>query len=113
MSDTLIDKVDSYLGYPERDPHGAVIPKKNQTEYMKPDFVLADSECGTAYRIMRLTGSQPQFSYYEKMQLQLGATVTVVAKNDATGLAEIVVNGKQMPCSVLILEHIFVEKLAV
>ena len=50
---------------------------------------------------MRLTGSQSQFSYYEKMQLQLGTTVTVVVKNDATGLAEIVVNGKQIPCSVL------------
>ncbi|MGP1455723.1 MAG: metal-dependent transcriptional regulator [Treponema sp.] len=113
VSDTLIDRIDSYLGYPERDPHGAIIPKKNQTEYIEPDFVLAKGECGTEYRIMRLTGSQPQFSYYEKMQLHLGTIVTILTKNDASGLAEIMVNGKQIPCSILILDHIFVEKLTI
>lgn len=110
VSDTLIDKIDSYLGYPERDPHGAVIPKKNQTEYIRPDFSLADAEYGCSYRVIRLTGSKAQFNYYSDIELLMGAAVTVTAKNDETGLAELTVNGKKVLCAALILEHILVEK---
>ncbi|MEL3913716.1 metal-dependent transcriptional regulator [Treponema pedis] len=109
-SDKLIDIIDLYLGNPERDPHGAVIPKKNQSEYIKSDFSLKDSEYGIKLNVVKLTGSKERFEYYEKINLKLGSEAVLINKNEASGLAEILLDGKNLSCSVLLLENIFVEK---
>lgn len=109
-SDILIDKIDEYLGKPKRDPHGAIIPKKNQSNYRRTDMELSKLKCGTEYSVVRLKGSEAQFEYYKKINLKLNSKIKIENKNEESGLAEIIIDGNKISCSTMILKHIFVEK---
>lgn len=108
-SDKLIDMIDAYLEHPKRDPHGAIIPKKNQTEYPDTDIPLSGIPCGQRRKVIRLAGSEKQFAYYEKINLKQNSFVTVKEKNEEMGLAEIIIDEKVNICSTHILRNIFVE----
>ncbi|UTC74091.1 metal-dependent transcriptional regulator [Treponema sp. OMZ 792] len=112
-SDILIDKIDKYLGKPKRDPHGAVIPKKNQKEYTSIDLNLNKAACGIEYSIARLTGSEAQFEYYKKINLKLNSKIILQNKNEESGLAEIIIDENKVSCSTMILKNIFVEKIII
>ena len=78
-SDLLIDKIDKYLGHPKRDPHGAMIPRKNQKEYTCTDSSLDKVKYGIEYSISRLTGSDAQFEYYKTINLKLNSILLTKA----------------------------------
>lgn len=107
-SDKLIDIIDSYLGNPERDPHGALIPKKNQTEYITQDTPVSELSCGQIYKVIRLTGSEKLFKYYNKINLTVNSMITITEKDEDAGLAKIVINNTEVTCSTNILQNIFV-----
>lgn len=109
-SDILIDKIDEYLGKPRRDPHGAMIPKKNQTDYTSSDIELCKANIGEEYLVVRLAGSEAQFQYYKKINLKLNSNIKIENQNEETGLAEIIIDGKKISCSTMILKNIFIEK---
>ena len=112
-SDLLIDKIDKYLGHPKRDPHGAIIPRKNQKEYTCTDSSLDKVKCGIEYSISRLTGTDAQFEYYKTINLKLNSKIILQNKNEESGLAEIIIDGNKISCSTMILKNIFVEKIII
>lgn len=109
-SDILIDKIDQYLGNPKRDPHGSIIPKKNQIDYTRIDMELCKAKSKIEYSVARLTGSETQFEYYKKINLKLNSKIMIENSNEETGLAEIIIDGNKILCSTMILNNIFIEK---
>lgn len=63
VSDTLIDRIDEFLGHPVADPHGDPIPSANgelrtQTQQTVP---LASVAAGTRIRIVRVVNQEADF----------------------------------------------------
>ncbi|MGI5084753.1 metal-dependent transcriptional regulator [Treponema putidum] len=108
-SDVLIDKIDEYLENPKRDPHGSIIPAKNQREYTFADLAIDKAKCKIKYSVARLTGSEAQFEYYKTINLKLNSKIILESKNEESGLAEIIIDGKRISCSTMILKNIFIE----
>lgn len=66
VSDLLIDRMDEFLGLPERDPHGAPIPAPdgNLRSHQDAYVPLSDCQIGEHIRFVRVVNQQPDFLRY-------------------------------------------------
>jgi DtxR family Mn-dependent transcriptional regulator len=61
VSDLFVERVDAYLGYPDKDPHGEVIPDAKGFRGQELDICLLRVEPGE-YIVHKVTNDQPEFS---------------------------------------------------
>lgn len=107
-SDKLIDRLDAYLGHPERDPHGDPIPKANQASYSLIDKPLSSAAEGSRATILRIDGDMDALNYYRKAGLLPGTAVHIVKRDAAAGLAVVTVDGAEQTLALSALEGIFI-----
>jgi len=86
-SDRLIDRIDRFLGYPQRDPHGDPIPDAHG------DFRASDGEPlpslppGTPFVLLRVTRDSPDFlRFLADGGLVPGAAATLLDNNQDAGV---------------------------
>lgn len=108
-SERLIDIIDSYLGYPARDPHGDPIPGKRQQKYTLQDTPLASFGEGATARIVRIDGDKNTFAYYRREGLIPGANVCIVRKEVASGLVTLSIRAMESTFALSVLENVFAE----
>jgi DtxR family transcriptional regulator, Mn-dependent transcriptional regulator len=85
VSDSLIDRIDAYLGHPSTDPHGDPIPKADGTMAEAADRPLVECSAGDRFRIARVIDQSPDFlRHLSKLGLAIGAQASVVANDDAS-----------------------------
>lgn len=85
VSDSLIDRIDAYLGHPPTDPHGDPIPKADGTMAAAADRPLAECSPGDRFRIARVIDQSPDFlRHLSQMGLAIGAQGSLVT-NDSAG----------------------------
>jgi DtxR family Mn-dependent transcriptional regulator len=83
VSDSLVDRIDAYLGHPTTDPHGDPIPKADGTVAAAADRPLADCAVGDRFRIARVIDQSSEFlRYLSQAGLAIGAQGSLVAKDD-------------------------------
>jgi DtxR family transcriptional regulator, Mn-dependent transcriptional regulator len=83
VSDSLVDRIDAYLGHPSTDPHGDPIPRADGTVAAAADRSLADCSVGDRFRVARVIDQSSEFlRYLSQAGLEIGAQGSLVA-NDA------------------------------
>ena len=83
VSDSLIDRIDAYLGHPPTDPHGDPIPKADGTLVERDDRPLIECSWGDRFRIARVIDQSPDFlRHLSHIGLAIGAEGLLLA-NDA------------------------------
>lgn len=83
-SDFLIDKIDQFLNFPDFDPHGHPIPKKNGALPKLPNLIkLSDAEIGSKYQFVSVNDKDSALiNYLVKSGLLLGSKLEVIDKLD-------------------------------
>ena len=82
-SPLLIDRLDAFLNYPARDPHGDLIPDRNGKLRKDPSVPLAGLKPGESGNVSAVKDSSPEFlNYLDRMKIGLGSTLTVTEKFD-------------------------------
>ncbi len=83
-SEKLIDRIDEYLGFPDFDPHGHPIPKKNGTLPGDQDYItLADAAEGSSYELVQVDDHEKKLiSYLTKVGFVLNTQFEVINKLD-------------------------------
>jgi DtxR family Mn-dependent transcriptional regulator len=95
VSDLLIDRIDEFLGFPERDPHGDPIPKADGTIVPLDCQRLSDWKVGGFFRLVRVLDQSPDFlRYLSETGLPLGAIGEVAAHLDPAGIVTVMVAGQ-------------------
>ena len=64
VSDRLIDKIDTFLGHPEVDPHGDPIPRSDGTLKIASSSSLAECKAGDPFRLARVIDQSPDWIAY-------------------------------------------------
>jgi DtxR family Mn-dependent transcriptional regulator len=83
VSDSLVDRIDAYLGHPATDPHGDPIPQADGTVAEVADRSLVECTAGATFRIARVIDQSPDFlRYLSQVGLAIGAKGSLVV-NDA------------------------------
>ncbi len=111
-SEFLIDKIDEYLEYPEFDPHGHPIPRKNGTLPKSPKLmILAEAEQGIEYEIIQVDDRNNQLiDYLSKVGLVLNSKFKVIDKLEFDKSLTVKLNSNTIMISQKISESIFVKK---
>lgn len=80
VSDLMVERMDAYLGYPTRDPHGDPIPTADGTVVMPDAVQLSAVEAGTRVVVERISDTDPGLlQFFEERGLVIGASLTVSA----------------------------------
>jgi DtxR family Mn-dependent transcriptional regulator len=90
VSDWLIDRIDSSLGYPHSDPHGDPIPRRDGSIESLDSRSLADCQVGERFTLARVMDQSADFlRYLSSTGLPLGATGQVIANRAEAGIVTI------------------------
>lgn len=77
-SEKLVDKLEEYLGFPKKDPHGDPIPDREGKMDHHKDFTLADLAVDEQGVIVGVKEHSTEFlQYLDGVKLVLGARVTI------------------------------------
>lgn len=83
VSDKMIERIDSLLGHPEKDPHGDPIPASNGTTAHPPNAVLLADAAPGSYEITRISDDDPALLAVLAEQGVLPGTVMTLGTGDA------------------------------
>ncbi len=90
VSETLIDRIDAFLGFPEVDPHGDPIPKADGSLASPEGELLSDCPVGCKFRLVRVMQQSSDFlRFLSESRLDLGASGTVVANRAEAGIVTV------------------------
>ena len=81
VSDELEARMDSFLGYPTRDPHGDPIPTRDGLVPEDTDLLLAELADDTLATVVRVSDRDPgQLRYLAELGLIPGANVIIIER---------------------------------
>lgn len=108
-SDTLVERLDKFLGHPKYDPHGGPIPN-SEGVFPEPKRIKLDElELGRKTKIMGITEHSDAFlSHLKKLGLNLGTEFTLTERYDFDRSVEIELNKKTIQLSHEVAKNIFV-----
>jgi DtxR family Mn-dependent transcriptional regulator len=80
VSDSLIDRIDAYLGHPTTDPHGDPIPTADGTVAVAAAHSLVECAVGDRFRVARVTDQSSEFlRYLSQTGVEIGTQGSLVA----------------------------------
>ncbi|MCS4535356.1 metal-dependent transcriptional regulator [Corynebacterium sp. HS2168-gen11] len=102
VSDFMIDRIEKYLGFPEKDPHGDLIPSKEGTFPVSPSNVelimLADLAADDPAVIERIDDADPELlQFFQAEGLVVGAEIEKAPAGQFTEAQNISIGGKDTP----------------
>ena len=107
-SDRLIDKLERFLDYPERDPHGDPIPGKNGVIPNLNTIPLCDAETGGNYILKCVSLDSPEFlQFLDKKGIKLEDEITILEKERFDGSLKLLLkNGQEIHLSKMAAENL-------
>ncbi len=108
-SDTLIARLDKFLGYPKYDPHGGPIPDSEGVFPAPKRVKLDELSVGKQTKVMGITEHSESFlAHMKKLGLELGVEFKLTERFDFDRSIEIELNGKTLQLSHEVAKNIFV-----
>lgn len=81
QDDTLADRLDQFLGFPEYDPHGDPIPKANGRMPKFSKTLLADINLHKVCKVVAIKDTSTIFlQYLKQLNVDIGSQITVLDK---------------------------------
>lgn len=96
QDDTLADRLDKFLGFPEYDPHGDPIPKANGKVPKSFSVTLANVKDGATCRVAAVKDTSSTFlQYLLKLNIGIGTSIRLVEKIPFDNSLVISISGKE------------------
>lgn len=109
-SDILINKLDSYLGFPENDPHGDPIPNEHGVIKKVNKLLLSDAVIGKEYICVGVKDSSSEFlKYLDKQKIALGTRLKVKDKEVFDNTLTVELHNQQLSISHKIASNLYIQ----
>ena len=110
-SSKLVEHLDTFLGFPQYDPHGDPIPNKNGEFPKSFSAPLIDLATGNKGQVVGVSQDNPAFlQYLDKLEIQLGSKIQVIEKVEFDQSLEIKINGKATHISSEVAKNILIKQ---
>lgn len=111
-SDLLADRLDSFLGYPQFDPHGTPIPDSEGVITYDTDTIpLNQIADGGNYKVMRISvKGKDFFEICKQFDLKIGKNICVSKIYNTTDMIKLDTKGSTLLLHKDITNHIWVKK---
>lgn len=111
-SEKLINKLDSFLGYPSVDPHGDPIPDAQGTIKNVEKKLLSEAEISEKTICIGVKDSSPSFlKYLDKNGISLGTSIEVIDREIFDQSIKVCINDSVSVISQKIACNLFVKKV--
>lgn len=111
-SEKLINKLDSFLGYPSVDPHGDPIPDAQGTIKNVEKKLLSEAEISEKTICIGVKDSSPSFlKYLDKNGISLGTSIEVIDREIFDQSIKVSINDSVSVISQKIASNLFVKKV--
>jgi len=109
-SSVLIDRLDDFLGFPKRDPHGDPIPDRKGVFELSENVHLHQLGKNDRGIIIGVTEhSTPFLKHLDKLGLTIGIDLKVTDITEFDGSVELTVEGKIISISKEVAQHILIK----
>lgn len=110
-SKKLINRLDSFLDFPQVDPHGDPIPTE-KGEIVIPFYQsLSDVVIGSIVKVMVVKDNSSDFlKYLDKLGVRINSVLRIDGREEFDGMMTIAVNGERKNVSKKVTDSILVEK---
>jgi iron dependent repressor len=109
QSDKLIERLDAFLGYPKKDPHGDLIPNKEGEFSEAAQTLLSELKDGDRRTLVAVKNTSKEFLVYlNKMEIALGDTIEVLSKEPFDNSMLLKVNDHKVSLSATVCRNIYV-----
>jgi iron dependent repressor len=109
QSDKLIERLDAFLGYPKKDPHGDLIPNKEGEFSEAAQTLLSELKDGDRRTLVAVKNTSKEFLVYlNKMEIALGDTIEVLNKEPFDNSMLLKVNDHKVSLSATVCRNIYV-----
>ncbi|MBB6272226.1 DtxR family Mn-dependent transcriptional regulator [Pedobacter cryoconitis] len=109
-SPVLVERLDGFLGFPKRDPHGDPIPDKDGNFEPSENVHLHHMTSGKSGIIIGVSEhSSPFLIHLEKLGLTIGVPLSVLEITDYDGSVELMVGTQRINVSRKVAEHILIK----
>lgn len=110
--DTLADRLEKFLGFPEFDPHGDPIPKSNGKLPKNHAVKLAEAAIGSICRVAAVQDTSSDFlRYLERLNINIGTELQLIEKIAFDGSLVIRIGGQtETAVSAKFSESILIKK---
>lgn len=110
QSDKLVEELDKFLGYPQRDPHGDPIPDKHGNITTTEKTLLSElPERETGIFVGVKDSSKDFLMYLDKHEMAIGARIQLIEREDFDQSLLIKLNGKSTRVSRIVANNLFVK----
>ncbi|MDP2036164.1 MAG: metal-dependent transcriptional regulator [Ignavibacteria bacterium] len=112
-SEKLIDRIDEFLGFPDFDPHGHPIPRKNGSLPDAQNYItLAEAVEGSSYELMQVDDHEKKLiSYLTKVGFALNTRFVVIDRLDFDKSFTIKFNDTVLSVSQKISESLYLKEI--
>ena len=112
QSDKLINKLDAFLDFPAKDPHGDPIPDKHGNIAKVEQQLLSELAIDKAGICVGVKDSSTAFlQFLDKQKIALGSKIKVIDKESFDNSLTIEVNGNPLLISNKIASNLFIKTL--
>lgn len=109
QSDKLIERLDAFLGFPKKDPHGDLIPNKEGEFSEAAQTLLSELKDGDRRTLVAVKNTSKEFLVYlNKMEIALGDTIEVLSKEPFDNSMLLKVNDHKVSLSATVCRNIYV-----
>ena len=113
-SDELIAKLDKFLDYPKRDPHGDPIPDSNGNFANLEKKILAEFDEGEQGICVGVKDSSAAFlQYLDRNKIKLGKSISILEKEQFDGSMILKMNNKELTISKVAANNIYLKPVEV
>ncbi|MGB5262250.1 MAG: metal-dependent transcriptional regulator [Lutimonas sp.] len=110
-SETLIEKLEKFLGYPKFDPHGDPIPDKNGHVIERVSTNLLELNIGDIGVLDQVKDTSETFlQYLDRINLALGDKIEIIDKEPFDNSVQIKLRNKELSVSESVAENIYLKK---
>lgn len=112
QSDKLINKLDEFLDFPSKDPHGDPIPDKNGNVIKVEKQLLSELTIDKTGICVGVKDSSTGFlQYLDKQKIALGSKIKVIDKESFDNSLTIEINGAKLLITQKIAGNLFIKTL--
>ena len=109
QSEKLIERLDAFLDFPKKDPHGDPIPNKEGVFTTTIQTLLSELKQGDKGICAAVKNTSKEFLVYlNKMNIALGDEIEVLSKEPFDNSMTLLVNDKQINLSAMVCRNIYV-----
>ena len=109
QSETLVSRLDHFLGFPSFDPHGDPIPNAHGEIAQQERLLLSHAAVNQTYRFIGVRDSSTHFlQYLDKQQIALGAIITILDQEPYDYSMTVQINATERVLSHKIADNLYV-----